>query len=104
MASKRRRDLISMIILGVILVAWITHLVATKQIGRGFPVMPLMGLLLVLFIQSAFSLQNSRCPACDAQIGSSIRWARFCPGCGTQLVPDEKLVGPAAPPADQEQR
>jgi len=104
MASKRRRELISTIVTGVIFVAWLTYLFATKQIGHGFPALPLMALLLVALIGSAFSLVNSRCPACDTAIGTAIRRARFCSGCGTQLVPDEKLIKPAAPPADLGQR
>jgi hypothetical protein len=99
MASKRRRELISTIVTGVILLAGLAYTIATKPVGHGFPLMPLMGLLLVSLIASAFSFQNSRCPACDTPIGAAIRRARYCPGCATQLVPDEKLVKPAAPPA-----
>jgi hypothetical protein len=96
MASKRRRELISTIVTGVILVAGLAYILATNRISHGFPMLPLLALLLVAFIESAFSLQNSRCPACDAPIGTAIRRARFCPRCGTQLVPDEKLAKPAA--------
>ena len=104
MASKRRRELISTIVTAVIVLPWIAYLLLTKHNGNGPLLLSGMALILVASIGSAFSFVNSRCPACDTPIGSAIRRARYCPGCGTQLVPDEKLVKPAAPPADQEQR
>jgi len=102
MASKRRRELICTIAWAVIVVPGLVYVMAAKQIGRGPG--PLLGLLLAVLIVSAYSHMNSRCPACDTAIGSAVRRARYCPGCGVQLVPDEKLIKPAAPPADQGQR
>ncbi|MCX5753070.1 MAG: hypothetical protein NTW97_05420 [Candidatus Krumholzibacteria bacterium] len=61
-------------------------------------------LLAPILAQSAFSGYNSHCPACDAFLGFAIVRARFCSRCGTQLVPDEKLIKPAISPADQGQR
>ena len=100
MASKRRRELICTIVWAVIVIPGIAYVMVAKQVGRG-PGLPLLGLLLVALIGSAYSYVNSRCPACDTAIGSAVRRARFCPGCGAQLVPDEKLVKPAAPPAER---
>lgn len=102
MASKRRRELISTIVTAVIVIPMLAYVIVTKQVERG-PGFPLLGLLLVAIIGSAYSYVNSRCPACDTPIGTAIRRARYCPGCGAQLVPDEKLVKPAAPPAEQGQ-
>ncbi len=104
MASKRRRDLVSTIVTVVIPIAGIAYVIATDRLGYGFPLRPLLVLALVALIGSAYSYVNSRCPACDTPIGAAVRRARYCPGCGTQLVPDEKLIRPAAPPADQGQR
>jgi hypothetical protein len=92
MASKRRRELISTIVTVVILIAGIVYAIATDRLGYGFALMPLLVLMLVALIGSAYSYVNSRCPACDTPIGTVIRRARYCPGCGTQLVPDEKLA------------
>ena len=91
-ASKRRRELISKIVRAVIVIPGLAYVV-TKPIGHGLPV---LALLVVVLMGSAYSYVNSRCPACDTAIGGAIRSARYCPGCGTQLVPDEKLVKPAA--------
>jgi hypothetical protein len=96
MASKRRRELIFKIVAVVILVAGLAYVIASKQTDHGFPLRPLLVLALVALIGSACSYENSRCPACETPIGGAIRRARYCPGCGTQLVPDEKLVKPAA--------
>ena len=92
-ASKRRRELISKIVTAVIVIPGLAYVIVTNRIGHGLPV---LALLVVALMGSAYSHVNSRCPACDTAIGGAIRRARYCPGCGTQLVPDEKLIKPAA--------
>jgi tRNA(Ile2) C34 agmatinyltransferase TiaS len=92
MASKRRRDLISTIVTAVIVIPGFAYIIVTNRIDHGLRV---LALLLVALIGNAYSYVNSRCPACDTPIGAAVRRARYCPGCGTQLVPDEKLDRPA---------
>jgi tRNA(Ile2) C34 agmatinyltransferase TiaS len=95
MASKRRRELISTIATAVIVIPGLFYVIVMNRIGHGLPV---LALVVVALMGNAYSYVNSRCPACDTPIGAAIRRARYCPGCGTQLVPDEKLIKPAAPP------
>jgi tRNA(Ile2) C34 agmatinyltransferase TiaS len=92
MASKRRRELISKIVTAVIVIPGLFYVIV---MNRNHHVLPVLALAVVALMGNAYSYVNSRCPACDTAIGGAIRSARYCPGCGTQLVPDEKLAKPA---------
>jgi ABC-type transport system involved in cytochrome bd biosynthesis fused ATPase/permease subunit len=96
---RRRRESISLVVMAIFIIAMIAFYIATGRIGHGNLMSWMLALLVyfaVTFAQTAYSSLNSRCPACDGRLGDVIRWARFCPRCRAQLMPDEKIVIHAA--------
>ncbi len=84
-----------MIIAFVIMLILLARILATSRIEYGLAMAVVLALLAPYLARETFSNLNSRCPACKGVMGSVIVRARFCPMCGTQLVPDEKLDRPA---------
>ena len=95
-AARRRREIIAMIVAFVLFIVLFVHLLVTRRVEYGVLMAALFTVLAPVLAEAVFSGYNSRCPACKAPMGSTIMRARFCPRCGTQLVPDEKLAKPAA--------
>ncbi len=103
-AARKRRHTISVIVVAVAVVAEIAILVVTGAFRFMYGMPAALAVFVTIGIQSVYAGRNSRCPVCDTALSAVIGWAKFCPGCGTQLVPDERIAGRSAPSAGESRR
>jgi hypothetical protein len=85
---RRRRENASLAVMALIIIAVVLGAIATGRIAHGVPPLGWGAMIVAVVGQFVFSAFNSRCPACDARLGTLIRTAGFCPRCGIELTAD----------------
>ena len=90
-AVRRRRESTSLAIVACFIIAVLGILAVTGQLAQGLPWTGGLAIFGALFAQSMYSSHSSRCPSCERRLGPRIQSAKFCPQCGTRLMPIEPV-------------